>query len=426
MRLAAISDLHCGDPMGSLVGFDPAGNPVLGSMYSDLIKAVGGKLDYLVLLGDVLDCSIVGYEKAFAAAKVLFTKMQEDGLTTTFIYVPGNHDFDIWTAVEYEVNIIHQIGAGKVPRKFKMAVPGVVDDRPDAATRGAMLPGVTIRSGPDPYGGLFLDHISEPDQNPGNFIFVYPNLYLVTDEGESVLLTHGHYLEYFWTLLGEWTIGILQEGLKIDDVPTIKQLVSINFPLCQASCSGIGQAGPLTDTIRKIQRDVKDHNLGNVKKYMDRIDNKIDDLFDYSAFNPKEWLTDAISNNLKKDLMESLGKYNDTRYDDEFIYNPEVRDRFWRYYASCKRELESIERDSKLNIPAPLKLIFGHTHVPISWDTVDPPHASHEQLTDNKRLDLFNTGGWLWRRNDAGQKVFGGAEVFLYETGKGITSVAVQ
>ncbi len=61
------------------------------------------------------------------------------------------------------------------------------------------------------YGNLFFDDITREASNGRltgkklNFNFAYPNLYLVTDEGESLLLTHGHYFEAFWSVAAEWT-----------------------------------------------------------------------------------------------------------------------------------------------------------------------------------------------------------------------------
>ncbi len=59
------------------------------------------------------------------------------------------------------------------------------------------FPGVGKRTdGSYTYGGLFLDHITE---EPSHFIFAYPNLYLVTDEG-TILMTHGQYLDGYWSI----------------------------------------------------------------------------------------------------------------------------------------------------------------------------------------------------------------------------------
>ena len=104
------------------------GAPGPGPGYAALRDAVG-QVDYLVLLGDIIDLSVAGCEDAYRDAKVFFTALQRDGLARELVYVPGNHDFDIWNVVEHQVSVINQLKQGELPRPFKRAVPGVIDAR---------------------------------------------------------------------------------------------------------------------------------------------------------------------------------------------------------------------------------------------------------------------------------------------------------
>ena len=105
MRLAVISDTHFGDALGTLVtNGDADSSPRLGPAYPALKRAVG-RVDYLILLGDILDFSVASYEKAYKQARVFFKAVQEDGMARQMVYVPGNHDFDIWHTVEHQVNV---------------------------------------------------------------------------------------------------------------------------------------------------------------------------------------------------------------------------------------------------------------------------------------------------------------------------------
>src|SRR5262249_49137718 len=163
VRVAVISDTHFGDDMGVLVVEDAHGVPRLGPAYRSLVRTMGRAV-YVVLLGDILDFSVASFEKAYSHAKVFFSAVQEDGLAQQLIYVPGNHDFDIWHTVEHQVNVINQLKQGELPRAFKRSVPGILDDRPSASRGRLILPDVVPRpewhENRSYYGNLFLDHIT--------------------------------------------------------------------------------------------------------------------------------------------------------------------------------------------------------------------------------------------------------------------------
>jgi 3',5'-cyclic AMP phosphodiesterase CpdA len=110
MRVAVVSDVHFGDDLCTLVATGPDGEPSLGPAYAALRRIVG-HVDYLILLGDILDFSVASYQEAYRAARAFFVQAQEDLLAREYVYVPGNHDFDIWHTVEHQVNVINQLKA---------------------------------------------------------------------------------------------------------------------------------------------------------------------------------------------------------------------------------------------------------------------------------------------------------------------------
>ncbi len=431
MRIAIISDTHFGDPMGTLIVCNTRGNLVMGPKYKDFRNAAGQDHDYLILLGDIFDFSIVNYHEAFDVAKAFFLQIKRDHIAKEIIFVPGNHDADFWHTVEYETNVINQIKKGKAPKPFRMSVPGIIDDRENSPNPGFTLPGISKRSEPDKprYAGLFLDYITmtdpEIEAQRTCFNFAYPNIYMVTDK-ESVLITHGHYLEKYWALAGEWGMKLAREDLRVGDALDLKEMLGINFPLSQLACSGIGQAGPLTKIVRQIQRDVKDGKFGKIQKYLDRLDNEIDDLARFPWYKGHlEWLTDAISNSVKETVMESIGTMETTRYNEEFIHKKDVQDRFRNFYNSSLIEINQLNVEG-FSIPAPWHVIFGHTHQPIPWGSKEAPKTSPINAAGMRPITLFNTGGWLRKRNEKGEEEFCGAEVFVYETDKGFSSVSVR
>jgi UDP-2,3-diacylglucosamine pyrophosphatase LpxH len=420
MRIVMISDTHFGDPMCTLVDHETLAP---GKKYKEFVEKAGQNNDYLVLLGDVIDFSIVGYAKAYTVAKAFFGMIKRDKIAKSIIYVPGNHDFDMWHTVEHQISIIYQLGKGRPAKQFRWSVPGLIEDRKDKKNRGFQLPGVTDIIDPEKVVGekMFLNYITKNEDRSGeetNFYFAYPNLYLVTDE-ESILMTHGHYLEAYWSMVGEWVMKIGQEDLRIGDALDLRELVAINFPSCQLACSGIGQAGPLTDVVRQVQRQVKDQQLDKVEIYLNRLDDEIDKLTPYGRVDLRELGSDLICNILKKKALEALKKFKDTRYSDEFAHKKEVLARFRSFYdASCVEISDSNEKYA-LDIPMPSKMIFGHTHRPIEWGAENAPRA---KIVGCSPVTLYNTGGWLWQQPKQGKRTFCGAAVFTYNTQSGFAS----
>jgi UDP-2,3-diacylglucosamine pyrophosphatase LpxH len=430
MRLAVVSDTHLGDDLCTLVRPGPGvGLAEPGPGYVALRGAVG-HVDYLVLLGDVIDFSVASYADAYRAAKAFFRALQQDGLAREIVYVPGNHDFDIWNVVEHQVNVINQLKQGGLPRPFKRAVPGVIDAR-ERHPR-LRLPDVPARpewhSARTDYGGLFLDSITLDPPEGGarrgagerlTFDFAYPNLYLVTAEGESVLLTHGHYFDAYWTFLGEWAVR-----LAADDLPqehpgelSVRELVGVNFPFHQLASSGVGQAQPLTTVARRLQLELSAGRTDRLGRYLDRLEASVASR---SVPLLARLVRRFVLRRARTLVLASLEDEEQARFSRSFLARPSVRERFRSYYRSCLAELERLRREHGLDLPPPRQVVFGHTHQPIPWGSDELADT-----VDGHSVRFCNTGGWLLRRREDGRLEHPGAEVVVYETGVGVRSVPI-
>jgi hypothetical protein len=424
MRIAVVSDTHFGDDLCLLVRPSrDGGPPAMGPAYP-VLRDTLGRVDYLVLLGDVIDLSIASYETAYRDAKTFFTRVQSDELAREIVYVPGNHDFDIWSIVEHQVNVINQLKQGDLPRPFRRSVPGVLDAREKAPR--LHLPDVPAH--PEwherdrDYGDLFLDHITlRPSPGDGQrgggkrtrFVFAYPNLYVVTAEGESLLLTHGHYFEAYWTALGEWALRLAGDDLALETAGelSVQELVGVNFPLHQLACSGIGQAHPLSALVRRLQLEITAGRLERVERYLERLEDALvrRPSVGFATRLFRSWLASGF----RSRLVATLRGVERTRFSREFMTRPAVRERVRRYFRNSLAELARLRRDHGLDLPAPGHVVFGHTHQPIPWGA--------DELTDTidgHEVRFCNTGGWLLREGKGGGRDFVGAEILVYETGR--------
>lgn len=422
MKFAIISDTHFGDDKCALVAKKSGANQIsAGSKYPAFQEAVGKKNDYLILAGDIFDFSIAPYEKAYEYGGAFFKLIKQNDIAKEIIYIPGNHDADIWHLVQHQRSVINRLQRDLMPKEYAHSVAGILDDRKGSPHKGFFLNDVSERDTPGKpkYAGMFLDFISGKN-NPTYFNFAYPNLYIVT-ENESVLVTHGQYLESYWSLLGEFALKISYDDLKVGEVD-MEEMVEMNFPLNQLACTGIGQAGVLTDLVRKVQLDLKDNNLNRVNKYLNRIERVLDEMTEYAWYGwPKEKIEDIILEKGKEKILSAISGIEETRYSEEFVHKKEVKERFRNFYNASMLEIGAInERYRGINIPAPWRVIFGHTHQPISWDEKNPPKLDTVSSTSPRRLTLHNTGGWIESNGS-----FCGAEIFTYETKKGFSSVPI-
>ena len=440
-RIAALSDTHFGDGDCALVGRDLVLNRPL---FTELIQKMG-TVRYLLLLGDILDFSVASYEQAYKAAEVFFKELAKEGcVTEAIIYVPGNHDFALWNSVEHEVNVIRRfIADNEAPRQFRWAVPGVLDDRDGNGTFA--MPDVS--PGPDPakpYGGLFLDALMKPTT-----YVAYPNVYLVTSEGECILFTHGQYLELAWAYLGEKGPEIMSHSERttfdnccttpVADCPhrvtMLREFVAMNLPMNELLSSALGMAGGLTGTIRNIQKAFRDSasspdQLAVLKGYLDRIDDKfLDPLLRSNWF--VEALTDLGLSGLKAKIVSVAKKGGDeAREEGTWWSSDDVQKRMRHYIKMCQAELLRLanleDRNRRVELPVPSRMVFGHTHKPIPV-TERPTGEIPKELPHVKVLGkdvlLSNPGAFL---DSPGMSVGGrfvGAELIIYETGKGLCSV---
>lgn len=427
MKFAIVSDTHFGDDTCVLITKDVnKGNIIAGPKFNDFKTAVDKGNDYLILAGDIFDFSIASYEKAYEYGRKFFQLIKENNIANEIIYIAGNHDADIWHIVQHQRAVINRLHRGELPKEYEHSVAGIIDDRKKSATKGFLLNNVTVRSeaegGSDKpkYGDLFLSFITGKN-DPINFNFAYPNLYIVTDN-ESILVTHGQYLETYWSFLGEFVNKIASDDLKIGEID-IEEMVEMNYPLNQLACTGLGQAGVLTALVRQIELDVKNNNLKRINKYLNRLANLVDEMTDYPWYKfYKEKIEDYLLEKAKEEILNAISGMENSRYSEEFIYKKDVKKRFLNFYNSSLFEIGAInENYPSINIPAPSRIIFGHTHQPISWDEKNPPKMNTVSYASPRRVTLHNTGGWL---EDNGR--FCGAEVFTYDTSKGFSSVPIK
>lgn len=301
--------------------------------------------------------------------------------------------------VEWETNIIRRLREHEDPRGFRRTQPGLIDYTSNTPLN---LSGVSRVANTQHYGTLFLEGLFEKGKTlPINV--VYPNLYIKTEK-DVYLITHGHMLELAWVLLSEILSGEPELAGKLG----IRELEEFNIPLTSMICTGIGQGGAVSKLFYAIQKEAKSGKTGRMKKLLDSIIPKLDQLIELPWY--AELFDDALLIGIRKSALYIAGDVSDSRYDEKFLENESVRKRFLRFLVASRSQAE------ELGIEAPNKIIFGHTHEPLSYGT--PMEIDNLPIKDGKAY-LYNTGGWL---NEEGKS----AEIFFFDDKGSLSSVNIK
>jgi hypothetical protein len=194
--------------------------------------------------------------------------------------------------------------------------------------------------------------------------------------------------------------------------------VGINLPLHQLACTGVGQARPFSELARKVQKEIAAGRTDSLRKYLERLDRTVRE--ESTLGWTRRQLARLAIRWVRKKLLTTLASLERTRYSREFLARPRVRERFRQYYRYSLGEVARLRREHGLEIPRPRHVVFGHTHQPIPWEAEELA-----DVVDGSPVSFCNTGGWILKE-DGSSLDFVGAEVLLYESGRGLRSVSIR
>lgn len=411
-NIAVISDLHIGDPACKIIKVkktsrnkkkiaseDFETTPTFDRLVELIMKKTGNRsLDILVLNGDNIDFSISSFEKSLIAAKPFFNSLSEQKIAKNIFYIPGNHDKQIWDAVEWETNIIARLKKREEPRPFRRTQPALIN----LPASTIELPGVSLVEDTTRFGKLFIEGLFDSEENTIPIYIAYPNLYIKTF-AETFMVTHGHMFELPWLLLSELLSGILE-------CEKVEHFEELNFPLTSMICTGIGQGGRVSELLYEIQSEAKSGKSKALSLALDSIIPRLELLIDLGFWDHlDESLLYFFS---RKAISIAENDIVDPRGNKEFLNTVDTRKRFSRFLTAACFEVKNL-----WSLTPPTKLFYGHTHESSAYDNpnTDMPHP----LLPNTKMHLYNTGGWL----EGGK---GGAEVFFIDASGNIDSVNIQ
>ncbi len=157
-RIAVLSDFHFGDASALLTR-----EHLAGALFAELEQA--GDIDMLVLLGDVWDLWSAGFSAAAAAGAPFFRALGAWGAPGECVLVAGNHDHHLWTAGE--------------------------DRRARQESGWEEVEGISVDIAPRRRAGEGLCLLKEIP------LWMHYPFLSIEVSGRTVLLMHGHHLDFF-------------------------------------------------------------------------------------------------------------------------------------------------------------------------------------------------------------------------------------
>ncbi len=391
-RIVVLSDLHLGDPMSSLE-CEPPGEPDLRWFREALERAGIGRVDYLVLAGDILDFMVASFKRSYSVARGFFTALRELDIVDEIIYIPGNHDRDVWDSVQKEVNVFRRLRKGKNPEEFPYEQPGVIDN--SAGGEGILnLPGVDYakaRKEDRQYGQLFLEGLF-PEGEGLPIAVVYPNLYVVAPGGRWILVTHGHHFELAWGFITEAFGELLTRQEEDPPDGTLKWLEECNIPVNSLICTALGQGGPSTRLLRRIHAEVKGggstETTNVIRAFLKWLDEEMEPGF---PLDTAQGMAAEIAENF---VLKELRKHRTSRGSTTFLKD---KQRLIEKFLEATRLTVNALNEKVIaeNVDDyPDIVIFGHTHVPL--DAGQPESVAMPRGSGGaKKIAFMNTGGCL-------------------------------
>jgi hypothetical protein len=367
-----LSDFHSGalssvlTPLKPDLTYDPDGS---SKTVSSLGQALGATLKTLVgedappdliLMGDALDMSFSPPDRSSdvlsAALKAIYAT--PGALSSRMLFLPGNHDHALWTAVRYDGRAETGVTDG-----FRHVTPAF--RQPEQAPSSKILAQLA--------GALGLG-LQVP-------VF-YPNMGLTNPAGDrSVVFHHGHFTEGTYRAMNR-VVAVLSGGDVGEDVETLEAL---NGNWIDFGWSTIGSGGILGEDVTMVYHSLLTGTVA--AKFQQRLADHLAHLIAAKFDLPPTKMIEEGLQIVARGIVESLvGTFSQLeRYDFNDPLSAASVETLKTYLSGAV--LPQMKAELQNSIPDRTTFIFGHTHKPFEDQIIAPGFAAP--------LGVYNTGGWV-------------------------------
>lgn len=393
IRYLVLSDLHFGevnsvltdlsedqesdDPMirPPFLDLNPAGLRLIEVVRRIAESTDGSVKPTLVLNGDIFELALAPRARAFDVFDQFIERLMPDEdhpFDNTIIYLPGNHDHDLWDTVRDEIdahNIESRPADGRMPGSVPItAMLGHLDDEHPLKDLGHI---------PEVESGLLTRLIRHRNPHLGNVRVrvAYPNLGLIAGE-RMAIIHHGHFLEPTYVLMTELANRVFDAEPQ---TVTTWDLEIDNGPWLNFLWSSLGREGPVGDSIRRSY-DMLNTDVGRVLLAERMASAMVGSDKDRRA-RARRWALRTL-------VLRAMARIKDSQLRHDSPLKPSVDEGLGTYLegpVAAHLWYELTQRD--LPTPKEVTFVFGHTHQPFT--------ARRPISTLETELRLLNTGGWV-------------------------------
>lgn len=323
----------------------------------------------VVLLGDILDLSLGNPRRAIDDLDLLLKALAMAGgqkYLGRFVFVPGNHDHELWTVARYQ----RMVGKLRAEGDFDHITRAF--DAPLGHPAAPLIDGLLRQNG---FGKKV-----EGDQPSAVY---YPNLGVSSADGKrAVVLHHGHFIEAAYRVMSN-LVAFLAER-DADDLDA-EALEILNASWIDFMWSTDGDDGKLG---RDIQLAYEYLLTGSEDLRFDqRFAERIAQQVMASLPLPKTAGSRKLVGQISAAVVDAtVGQYGQSeRFSYDQAMSPDGIAGLAGYIHGPVLKQIAADRPGQDGI-SELTFIFGHTHKPFEDRLVSPDFA--------KPPCVYNTGGW--------------------------------
>lgn len=406
IRYICLSDMHLGDEDSLLTSLrsdryqcdQDRASPVLVELVSclkDLIsKNKGSQKPTLILNGDILELAFASYGESLAMFEQLLKLVAPPGqeIFDEIIFLPGNHDHHIWEVARenYFVNqVLRRHRDGELPPPMH-----TTPMRPEGSVPSFLLNQI-LRHARGIHPDAELDY---------KLKIIYPNLALVSDDGEkAVIVHHGHYTEPLFRIVSRLRRKLFPESHQ---PATVAELEAENFAWIDFVWSVLGRSGQAGSHAEMLYKKLQypEHAQEFVEDLAERIASTTD-----IPFVPGDWMETKLLKALFSHVARKI--QGERRSSEPDAISDEVAEGLTDYLFRLTYRQMSDELGA---MPPSLSFVFGHTHKPFEKDFIDPFERS---------VGVYNTGGWAV--DSASARVGHGAAIALISSDLEVANLRV-
>ena len=319
----------------------------------------------LVLGGDVLEFALAT-DNVAAMVFDRFVELTMAGpdrlFDRTVYFVPGNHDHHLWEGAreKHYAEYVAQVPLGqplKAPRHTTPMFPGQDEYPTEAQLLSALIQRV---------GGAPDLHVQ----------MAYPNLALVSDDGQrGLVFHHGHYVESMYRLMSVLNQTMFRHSTE----PEVAQWEAENFAWIDFFWSALGRSGDVGLDIALTYESLQ--SPAATDKIIDRLSDGVAQLIPRGRVR-RSVARRATGMVLRHAAANYAGR--ERRHVDG-VLSQNAREGLREYIDGPLRN--QLVTDCNGDPPSELTFAFGHTHKPF-LDVLDAPRYPTPVV-------LMNTGGWV-------------------------------